>query len=81
MRNSEYLQEAILISVNLYDEGLLQKLKYWTEKTDVTVYNVDESSRLIEVLANKTNDKSIKLPIIAIRRPNGFTITNPNKKP
>lgn len=36
---------------------------------------------MIEVLANKTNDKSIKLPIIAIRRPNGFTITNPNKKP
>ena len=81
MKNNEYLQGAILISVNLYDEGLLQKLKYWTEKTDVTVYNVDESSRLIEVLANKTNDKSIKLPIIAIRRPNGFTITNPNKKP
>lgn len=81
MRNKEFLQEAILISVNLYDEGLLQKLNYWTEKTNVTVYNVEESSRLIEVLADKTNDKNIKLPIIAIRRPNGFTITNPNKKP
>jgi len=42
---------------------------------------VDQSSRLVEVLADKTDDKSIKLPIIAIRRPNGFTITNPNKKP
>lgn len=71
----------ILISVNLYDESILQKLKFWTEKTDVTVYNVDESSRLVEVLANKTDDKSIKLPIIAIRRTSGFTITNPNKKP
>lgn len=69
------------MSVNLYDESLLQKLKYWTEKTDVTVYNVDESARLIEVLANKTDDKSIKLPIIAIRRPNGFVINNKNKKP
>lgn len=71
----------ILISVNLYDESIIQKLKYWTEKTDVQVYNVDQSNRLLEVLANKTNDKSIKLPIISLRRPNGFTISNPNKKP
>lgn len=56
-------------------------MKFWTEKTDVTVYNVDDSARLIQVLADKTDDKSIKLPIIAIRRSNGFTITNPNKKP
>lgn len=81
MKNNQYLLEVVLISVNLYDESLLQKLKYWTEKTDFTVYNVDESRRLIETIANKTNDKSIKLPIIAIRRSNGFTIKNPNKKP
>ena len=71
----------IFISVNFYDESIIQKLKYWTEKTDVTVYNVDQSNRLLEVLANKTDDKNIKLPIISLRRPNGFTITNPNKKP
>lgn len=71
----------ILISVNFYDDSIIQKLKYWTEKTDVQVYNVDQSNRLLEVLANKTNDKSIKLPIISLRRPNGFTISNPNKKP
>lgn len=69
------------MSVNLYDQSLLQKLKYWTEKTDVTIYGVDDSRRLIEVLANKTDDKSIKLPIISIRRTGGFTIKNPNKKP
>ena len=71
----------IFISVNFYDESIIQKLKYWTEKTDVTVYNVDQSNRLLEVLANKTDDKNIKLPIISLRRPNGFTIINPNKKP
>lgn len=69
------------MSVNLYDDALLQKLKYWTEKSDVSVYSVDESRRLIEVLANKTDDKSIKLPIIAIRRTDGFRIENSNKKP
>ena len=56
-------------------------MKYWTEKTEVTVFDVDSSFRLMEVLADKTNDKNIKLPIIAIRRPGGFDITNPNKKP
>ena len=35
----------------------------------------------MEVLADKNNDRTIKLPIIAIRRSTGFTITNPNKKP
>lgn len=69
------------MSVNLYDEMLLQKLNYWTEKTDVTVYNVEQSRRLIEVLADKTDDKKIKLPIIALRRPDGFTIKNTNKQP
>ena len=72
---------VIIISVNLYDDSLLQKLKYWTEKTEVTVFNVEDSRRLIEILADKTNDKAIKLPIIAIRRTEGFTIKNPNKKP
>lgn len=69
------------MSVYLYDDALLQKLKYWTEKSDVSVYSVEESRRLIEVLADKTDDKSIKLPIIAIRRTSGFTIDNSNKKP
>lgn len=81
MKHKEFLLEVILISVNFYDDSIIQKLKFWTEKTDVTVYNVDESNRLLEVLANKTNDKNIKLPIISLRRPNGFTIKNPNKKP
>lgn len=69
------------MSVDLYDNSLLQKLNYWTENTEIAVYNVDESNRLIQVIADKTDDKSIKLPIIAIRRSNGFTINNPNKKP
>ncbi len=69
------------MSVNLYDDALVQKLKYWTEKTKVQVYNVDEATRMLEVIADKTNDKSIKLPIISIRRPSGYTISNPNKKP
>ena len=81
MKNNQYSFEVIIISVNLYDDSLLQKLKYWTEKTNFTVYNVDESRRLFEVIADKTDDKSIKLPIIAIRRSSGFTIKNPNKKP
>lgn len=81
MKNNQYLLEVVIISVNLYDDSLLQKLKYWTEKTEVTVFSVDDSKRLIQVIADKTNDNNIKLPIIAIRRSNGFTIKNTNKRP
>ena len=81
MRNNQFLSGVIIISVNLYDDSLLQKLKYWTEKTEVTVFNVDDSRRLVEVISDKTYDKPLKLPIIAIRRSDGFTIKNPNKKP
>ena len=69
------------MSVNIYDDVLVQKLKYWTEKADVDVYTTDEARRLIEVIADKTNDKSIKLPMIVVRRSNGFTIRNSNKQP
>ena len=65
----------------MYDYSLVQKLKYWTEKTDVDVYTIEESTRLIQVLADKTNDSPIKLPIIALRRDTGFTIKNTSKQP
>ena len=73
--------KVIILSVNLYDNSLLQKLKYWTENTNVTVYNVEDATRLVQVMADNINDQPIKLPIIAIKRTAGFTIKNPNKRP
>lgn len=69
------------MSVYLYDVGLLEKLKYWTAKTNAHIYGVDESRRLFETIADETNDQSIKLPIIVLSRPSGYTVTNINKRP
>ena len=67
--------------VNLYDEALLAKLNKWTEKTELHVYGPEETRRMLEVIADNTNDKPIKLPIVCLRRKGGYTILNINKKP
>lgn len=67
--------------IHLYDESLIKKLKFWTENTAVNVYSVSETERLFQVTADKTYDSNIKLPIICLRRDQGFRILNYNKKP
>ena len=69
------------MSVYLYDDALLSKIKYWTEKTNLHVYGVDEIRDLFQVIADETKDKPIKLPILTVTRPKGYTILNTNKKP
>ena len=64
-----------------YDTALLEKLKYWTNKTQVKVYGPDETRQLFEIIADETDDKPIKLPILCLRRNGGYTIININKKP
>jgi len=65
--------------VYLYDEALVAKLKKWTEKTDVLVLGPEETRRTFELYADRSGDKPLKLPIVALRRKPGFTILNPNK--
>lgn len=69
------------MGVYLYDEALLSKIKYWTEKTQIHVYGVDEIRDLFQVMADENNDKPIELPILTITRPKGYSIINSNKKP
>ena len=60
------------LSVTFYDDALLQKLNFWTEKTEMTVLGVNETSRLFQVVADKTNDSPIKLPLICLSRNGGY---------
>ena len=69
------------MGVKLYDDALLAKLNKWTSGTHLTVTSVDETKRLFEVIADTTNDKPIKLPIIALSRNGGYKILNKNKQP
>lgn len=69
------------MSVYLYDNALTEKLKYWTEATDIHVYSPEDTRRIFEVIADSTNDGPIKLPLICIRRKSGFQLLSVNKEP
>lgn len=69
------------MSVSLYDDALLNKFKKWTAGAPVFLTGVNETTRLFEVLSDKTNDQPIKLPLIALSRPGGYRISNKNKRP
>lgn len=69
------------MSTYLYDDAFVQKLKLWTERTDVSVLGPDDTQSFLEILADKSNDKPIKLPVIALKRKGMYTVTNPSKKP
>lgn len=69
------------MAARLYDEALLEKLKSWTQDTNMHIYNINDTKRLFEVIASENKDKPIKLPIICLRRNGGYQTTNINKKP
>lgn len=69
------------MSVSFYDKALLDKIKYWTSKTDLHVYGPSESTRLFETMGDISNDSPVKLPLVVLSHRGGYTIDNPNKKP
>lgn len=69
------------MSTFFYDDAIVAKLKLWAERTDMSVLGPDETQRFFEMIADKTNDKPLKLPIIALKRKGMYTVTNPSKKP
>lgn len=64
------------MSVNLYDKALLEKLNNWTKNTEMTVVGPDESRRIFEVVADNNNDKPIRLPMLVLTRPGGYSVND-----
>lgn len=69
------------MSAHFYDTALVNKFKKWIENTQVSLLGPEETRRLFEIVADKTDDSAIKLPLICIRRIGGYTILAKNKKP
>lgn len=69
------------MSIKLYDDALLDKLRNWTLDTCVTLTGVNESTALFSTISDTNNDKPIKLPIISLTRPGGFVIEEKYKQP
>lgn len=69
------------MSVQLYDEAFINKLKKWTKDTQVTILTPGETRNLFAQIADQNNDKAINLPIISLSRPGGFTLLQTGSRP
>ena len=57
------------MAISYYDEAITQKIKNWlADSSKLRVLSPDESNRLIQLAAEDSNDKPLKLPLIAISR-------------
>ena len=57
------------MAIGYYDEAITQKIKGWlADSSKLRVLSPDESTRLIQLAAEDSNDKPLKLPLIAISR-------------
>jgi hypothetical protein len=57
------------VAINYYDEAITQKIKGWLADTSkLRVLSPDESTRLIQLRAEDSNDQPLQLPLLAISR-------------
>jgi hypothetical protein len=57
------------MAISYYDEAITQKIKNWlADSSKLRVFSPDESSRLIQLMADDSKDKPITLPVITISR-------------
>lgn len=68
------------MSVRLYDDAFLRKLRSWTKDTSISLLGPSDTRRLYEMIADNSEDKAIKLPIISLKRPGGYTVLNTSKR-
>jgi hypothetical protein len=69
------------MAISYYDEAIVQKIKSWlADSSKLRVLSPDESNRLIQLTADDTNDKPLKLPIIAISRNKDIELENAIKQ-
>ena len=69
------------MAISYYDEAVTQKIKGWlADSSKLRVLSPDESSRLIQLNAEDTDDQAFKLPMIAISRNKDIEITSAIKQ-
>lgn len=57
------------MAISYYDEAITQKIKGWlADSSKLRVLSPDESSRLLQLQAEDSEDQPLKLPLIAISR-------------
>lgn len=69
------------MAISYYDEAVTQKIKGWlADSSKLRVLSPDESTRLIQLEAEDSEDKPLTLPLIAISRNKDIEIENSIKQ-
>ena len=68
------------MSVRLYDDALVNKIKNWVKDEKVRILAPDETLELFQKIANDKNDEPISLPIISLTRAREVDLDHPHKK-
>lgn len=68
------------MSVRLYDDALVKKIKNWVKDEKVRILSPDETLELFQKIANDKNDEPISLPIISLTRSREVDLDHPHKK-
>ncbi len=69
------------MAINYYDEAVTQKIKGWlADSSKLRVLSPDESTRLIQLKAEDSEDQPLKLPLISISRNKDIEIENTIKQ-
>lgn len=69
------------MAISYYDEAITQKIKGWlADSSKLRVLSPDESTRLIQLNAEDSNDKPLKLPLISISRNKDIEIASTIKQ-
>lgn len=69
------------MAIAYYDDAFTEKLRSWTKSAQIQITSPDETRRIFEIIADKSDDEPIKLPLICLRRTASYEILNINKKP
>lgn len=67
------------MSIYFYDVAVQSKLQKWIKDPNLVITRPDDTRRLFEYKADTSNDSSIKLPLIALRRDPTVSLKNVNK--
>ena len=68
------------MSVRLYDDALVKKIRNWVKDENVRILSPDETLELFQKIANDKNDEPISLPIISLTRSREVDLDHPHKK-
>ena len=69
------------MSVNLYDEALVRKVRNWVKDKNVTILSPDDSSRLFNFEAMVSEKDKLQLPLISITRDRQIDVRLTGKRP